>query len=74
MGSGSSSIPKDVHFVIIGGGYGGVAFAKALQDDGAKFTIINETEYFHHNVAAVRAAVVQGKLKISYFISLFVAD
>lgn len=60
MGGGSSCIPKDVHFVIIGAGYGGVPLARSFRDSGSKFTLINQTEYFHHSVASVRAAVVKG--------------
>ena len=62
MGSSVNYIPEDVHFVIIGAGYAGIAVARALRDTGAKFTIINEKDAFHHNIGAVRAAAVKGML------------
>jgi NADH dehydrogenase FAD-containing subunit len=63
MGGSSSSIPKDIHFVIIGGGYGGLALARCCKKDGLNFTLINDKDAFHHNVAAVRAVTVKGKHK-----------
>lgn len=45
------------HIVIIGGGYGGTELGTLLQKEGIPFTLIDPKEYFHHNVAALRAAV-----------------
>src|ERR1700681_4770006 len=42
--------------VVVGGGYGGIRAAKAL-DDVADVTLVDPTEAFVHNVAAWRALV-----------------
>lgn len=42
--------------VVVGGGYGGVAVAKAL-DERTKVTLVEPRDAFVHNVAALRAAV-----------------
>ncbi|MEU4421863.1 FAD-dependent oxidoreductase [Actinoplanes sp. NPDC024001] len=42
--------------VVVGGGYGGIAVAKAL-DDVADVTLVEPRETFVHNVAALRATV-----------------
>ncbi|WP_345127802.1 FAD-dependent oxidoreductase [Dactylosporangium darangshiense] len=42
--------------VVVGGGYGGITAAKAL-DDVADVTLVEPRETFVHNVAALRAAV-----------------
>ncbi|MEA2208066.1 MAG: apoptosis-inducing factor 2, partial [Solirubrobacteraceae bacterium] len=42
--------------VVLGGGYGGIRAAKAL-DDVADVTLIDPTEAFVHNIAAWRALV-----------------
>src|SRR3981081_4135403 len=42
--------------VIVGGGYGGINAAKAL-DDVANVTLVDPTEAFVHNVASWRALV-----------------
>src|SRR4030088_94240 len=42
--------------VVVGGGYGGVNVAKAL-DDVADVTLVDPTEAFVHNIAAWRALV-----------------
>src|SRR5258708_26210269 len=42
--------------VVLGGGYGGINAAKAL-DDVADVTLVDPTEAFVHNVAAWRALV-----------------
>jgi NADH dehydrogenase FAD-containing subunit len=42
--------------VIVGGGYGGINAAKAL-DDVADVTLVDPTEAFVHNVASWRALV-----------------
>ena len=65
MGSGASKQAREeldkIHVVIIGGGYGGVQAAADLKKAGVKFTIIDPKEYFHHCIAALRAAVKPGK-------------
>ena len=48
---------KSKHVVIIGGGYGGCELAAQLKKQGVPFTLIDPKDYFHHNVAALRAAV-----------------
>ena len=67
MGSGISAEyeekKKDVHVVIVGGGYGGIHCAAQLLKDGIKFTLIDEKDFFHHNVGALRAAVFPGIAK-----------
>src|ERR1039458_8167996 len=42
--------------VVVGGGYGGINAAKAL-DDMADVTLVDPTEAFVHNIAAWRALV-----------------
>src|SRR3954469_22411566 len=42
--------------VVVGGGYGGINVAKAL-DDVADVTLVDPTEAFVHNVASWRALV-----------------
>src|SRR5882762_11923893 len=42
--------------VVVGGGYGGVSTAKAL-DDIADVVLVEPKEAFQHNVAALRALV-----------------
>jgi NADH dehydrogenase FAD-containing subunit len=53
MTDSSSSRPS---VVVVGGGYGGINAAKAL-DDVADVTLVDPTEAFVHNVAAWRALV-----------------
>lgn len=53
--SGPSSAPRP-HVAVIGGGYGGVAVAQAL-DDLAEVTLVEARDTFVHNVAALRALV-----------------
>ena len=58
MGSGLSK--EDLskkHIVIIGGGYGGSELATLLLKHNLPFTLIDPKDFFHHNVAALRAAV-----------------
>ena len=71
MGSGYSceayeERKKNVHVVIVGGGYGGIHCAAHLQNSGIKFTLIDEKDYFHHNVGALRAVVFPGNGTISF--------
>ena len=42
--------------IVVGGGYGGVAVAKAL-DEVARVVLVEPREAFLHNVAALRGAV-----------------
>jgi NADH dehydrogenase FAD-containing subunit len=53
MATPSSGRP---HVVVLGGGYGGINAAKAL-DDVAAVTLVDPTEAFVHNVAAWRSLV-----------------
>jgi len=70
MGS-APSIPADKHIVIIGGGYGGKDLAMALIKMNVKVTVIDPKDFFHHNVASVRAFVDKSrqifKKNIEYF-------
>jgi NADH dehydrogenase FAD-containing subunit len=52
----SSSESGRASVVVVGGGYGGINAAKAL-DDVADVTLVDPTEAFVHNVAAWRALV-----------------
>jgi apoptosis-inducing factor 2 len=52
----NTSAPQQPTVVIIGGGYGGVNAAKAL-DEHAQVTLIEPKDAFQHNVAALRALV-----------------
>lgn len=58
MGSGASKeelASKQV--LVIGGGYAGITAAAELLKAGIPFTLVDPKEYFHHCVAALRAAV-----------------
>jgi len=61
MGSGTSSELQEKtnkHLVvIIGGGYAGALTANLLKKAGIPFKLINQTEFFHHCNAALRATV-----------------
>jgi len=61
MGSGTSSELQEKtnkHLVvIIGGGYAGALTANLLKKAGVPFKLINQTEFFHHCNAALRATV-----------------
>jgi NADH dehydrogenase FAD-containing subunit len=48
--------PTPASVVVVGGGYGGINTAKAL-DDVADVTLVDPTEAFVHNIAAWRALV-----------------
>jgi NADH dehydrogenase FAD-containing subunit len=52
--------------VVVGGGYGGINAAKAL-DDVADVTLVDPTEAFVHNVAAWRALVEPAWLERIFF-------
>ncbi|XP_028983224.1 apoptosis-inducing factor 2 [Betta splendens] len=57
---GQASHPEGVHVVVVGGGFGGVAAAQQLRSHGFSFTLIDMRDAFHHNVAALRAALQPG--------------
>ncbi|XP_037394306.1 apoptosis-inducing factor 2 isoform X2 [Pygocentrus nattereri] len=57
---GKLSIDDDVHVVIVGGGFGGIAAAQQLKHHGVPFMLIDLLDAFHHNVAALRASVQSG--------------
>nr|XP_033469241.1 apoptosis-inducing factor 2 [Epinephelus lanceolatus] len=59
MGGQASSV-EDVHVVVVGGGFGGIAVAQQLKSGGLCFTLIDMRDAFHHNVAALRASVQPG--------------
>ncbi|XP_071329524.1 ferroptosis suppressor protein 1 [Trachinotus anak] len=59
MGGQVSSV-EGVHVVVVGGGFGGVAAAQQLRAAALSFTLIDLRDAFHHNVAALRAAVQPG--------------
>jgi NADH dehydrogenase FAD-containing subunit len=48
--------PQRPTVVVIGGGYGGVGAAKALDED-ADVVLVDPKDAFQHNVAALRALV-----------------
>lgn len=48
--------PSSARVVIVGGGYGGIAAAKAL-DPGFDVTLIERRDAFFHNIAALRSVV-----------------
>lgn len=52
----------DVHVVVVGGGFGGIAAALQLQSRGLAFTLIDLRDSFHHNVAALRASLQPGNI------------
>ena len=83
MGNGNSRVSpallEEKHVVIIGGGYGGIALASTLQKNQIPFTLIDPKDCFHHNVAACRAGVFPGRLKIvqeyyTYFVLSYILD
>src|SRR5258706_9315200 len=53
---GASMSDEQPTVVVIGGGYGGVTVAKAL-DDVARVVLVEPKDAFQHNVAALRAVV-----------------
>jgi NADH dehydrogenase FAD-containing subunit len=52
----SMSDRKAPNVVVVGGGYGGIAVAKAL-DEAAEVVLVEPKDAFEHNVAALRALV-----------------
>uniref|UniRef100_A0A4W4EE64 Ferroptosis suppressor protein 1 n=1 Tax=Electrophorus electricus TaxID=8005 RepID=A0A4W4EE64_ELEEL len=57
---GQMSINDSVHVVIVGGGFGGIAAAQELKYYGVPFMLIDPSDAFHHNIAALRASVQSG--------------
>lgn len=55
MGNTSS----DIHVVIIGAGYGGIAAAKYL-DAKCRVTVVEPSDSFNHKIATLRGVVVPG--------------
>lgn len=55
----SSNYDENVHVIVVGGGYAGMAAAKAL-DANVRVTLIESTDSFNHKIASLRAAVVPG--------------
>ncbi|NWI96968.1 AIFM2 factor, partial [Pitta sordida] len=71
MGS-SLSLDGSVRVVVVGGGFGGTAAASLLKSWGVPFVLVDARDAFHHNVAALRAAVESGFAKktfISYSVT-----
>ena len=64
---GGYSIPKDVHVVVVGGGYGGTDLALGLKKAEAKYTLVDRTDSFQHIVGAVRAIAEDGKATMFLF-------
>lgn len=62
MGSSSSKIKARLEgapvVVIVGGGYGGVALAKAL-DSQCNVVLIDRKDYFFHNIGALRSCTLR---------------
>ncbi|KAM6105703.1 LOW QUALITY PROTEIN: ferroptosis suppressor protein 1 [Pterocles gutturalis] len=69
MGS-RMSVDESVRVVVVGGGFGGMAAASVLKSP-IPFVLVDMRDAFHHNVAALRAAVESGFAKtfISYSIT-----
>ncbi|XP_012683015.2 apoptosis-inducing factor 2 [Clupea harengus] len=63
---GRLSVDPDTHVVVVGGGFGGTAAAQQLKSYGIKFTLIDMRDAFHHNPAALRAAVQSGFAKRTF--------
>ncbi|XP_067828458.1 ferroptosis suppressor protein 1-like [Heptranchias perlo] len=66
---GRLSVGENVHVVIVGGGFGGIAAAKQLSYYSIPYTLIDIKFAFHHNMGALRASVQNGfaeKTFISY--------
>lgn len=55
------SVDDSVRVVVVGGGFGGTAAAGLLKSRAIPFVLVDAREAFHHNVAALRAAVESGK-------------
>ncbi|KAM4667770.1 LOW QUALITY PROTEIN: ferroptosis suppressor protein 1 [Amazona ochrocephala] len=66
------SVDDSVRVVVVGGGFGGTAAASLLKSWAIPFVLVDVRDAFHHNVAALRAAVESGFAKktfISYSVT-----
>lgn len=63
---GQLSIDQNVHVVIVGGGFGGIAAAQHLKHQGVPFMLIDILDAFHHNIASLRASVQSGFAKKTF--------
>ncbi|NXF89578.1 AIFM2 factor, partial [Eubucco bourcierii] len=66
------SLDGSERVVVVGGGFGGTAAASLLKSWGIPFVLVDMKDAFHHNVAALRAAVESGFAKktfISYSVT-----
>ncbi|XP_054238497.1 ferroptosis suppressor protein 1 [Indicator indicator] len=66
------SLDGSVRVVVVGGGFAGIAAASLLKSWGVPFVLVDMKDAFHHNVAALRAAVESGFAKktfISYAVT-----
>ncbi|XP_027639229.2 ferroptosis suppressor protein 1 [Falco naumanni] len=66
------SVDGSVRVVVVGGGFGGTAAASLLKAWAIPFVLVDAGDAFHHNVAALRAAVQSGFAKktfISYSVT-----
>ncbi len=59
---GGQSSVSDKHIVVVGGGYAGAQLSLKLKKDGYNFTLISAADFWHHNLASVRAIVNESKL------------
>ena len=76
MGGSHSSVPSDVHVVIVGAGFAGTALGLKLLSCSANFTLIDPKDVFHQNTASTRSCVEPGTevindlfLQISFYCS-----
>ncbi|XP_032850456.1 ferroptosis suppressor protein 1 isoform X2 [Tyto alba] len=66
------SVDDSVRVVVVGAGFGGTAAASLLKSRAIPFVLVDVRDAFHHNVAALRAAVERGFAKktfISYSVT-----
>ncbi|XP_074686338.1 ferroptosis suppressor protein 1 isoform X1 [Strix aluco] len=66
------SVDDSVRVVVVGAGFGGTAAASLLKSWAIPFVLVDGRDAFHHNVAALRAAVESGFAKktfISYSVT-----
>ncbi|XP_067828631.1 ferroptosis suppressor protein 1-like isoform X1 [Heptranchias perlo] len=63
---GTISVDENIHVVIVGGGFGGIAAGKQLKSYRIPYTLIDIKDAFHHNPGALRAAVESGFAKKTF--------
>lgn len=56
---GQRRLPDGSHVVIVGAGYGGLTLADKMHNKG-NYTLIEQRDCMHHNLAALRASVEPG--------------